>query len=221
MAAGVKEILGEIFPVVNSVGPDVDLFSVGLDSLLAFKTMGRVRSSLRTSTIDPTKLHPRILYVHPSVQKFSAALFSLAHPTMNGTTKPKSSQVQLMNELRQKYYKRTNAANIVLTGSTGSLGSYLLESLLSEVNVDKIYCLNRADDGRQKQEDISNVRGLTCSWPAERVEFVQADLSRPCLGLSREKYKELLQQATHVIRSCPFSLSLIPCEHESMLTIRF
>lgn len=93
-----------------------------------------------------------------------------------------------------------DSVTVILTGSTGSLGSYLLDSLLNQWNVRKIYCLNRAEDGRAKQKEASGIRGLNTNWDKHGVEFLHVDMSRPNFGLSQEKYCQLLQEATHIIR---------------------
>ena len=100
---------------------------------------------------------------------------------------------------------------VLLTGSTGSLGSYLLDSLVRQQHVRKIYCLNRAEDGLARQKMASDDRRLdTTAWGEERVEFLHVDLSLPIFGLSRKKYDQLLQESTHIIRESgsPF---LCPC----------
>lgn len=90
---------------------------------------------------------------------------------------------------------------VILTGSTGSLGSYLLDSLVRQQHVRKIYCLNRAEDGLAKQKIASGDRGLdTTAWGEDRVEFLHVDLSEPIFGLNRKEYGQLLQEATHIIR---------------------
>ncbi|KAF7552325.1 hypothetical protein G7Z17_g4411 [Cylindrodendrum hubeiense] len=94
-----------------------------------------------------------------------------------------------------------DSATVILTGSTGSLGSYLLDSLTSQWHVKKIYCLNRAEDGRTRQKDVSGTRGLDTDWDEHRVEFLHVDLSQPGFGLSQEKYIQLLREATHIIHN--------------------
>lgn len=93
-----------------------------------------------------------------------------------------------------------DSATVILTGSTGSLGSYLLDSLTDQWHVRKIYCLNRAEDGQARQKEVSGTRGLDTDWDDHRVEFLHVDLSQPGFGLSRKKYLQLLQEATHIIR---------------------
>lgn len=94
------------------------------------------------------------------------------------------------------------AMTVLLTGSTGSLGSYLLDSLVRQQHVRKIYCLNRAEDGLARQKMASDDRRLdTTAWGEERVEFLHVDLSLPIFGLSRKKYDQLLQESTHIIHN--------------------
>ncbi|KAL7923114.1 male sterility domain-containing protein [Trichoderma austrokoningii] len=92
-------------------------------------------------------------------------------------------------------------ATVILTGSTGSIGSYLLDALLDQWHVRKIYCLNRAEDGEAAQSKASGSRGLDNDWIEPRIEFLRADLSRPDLGLEPSKYDEMLERVTHIIHS--------------------
>ncbi|GFP54213.1 hypothetical protein ACSS6W_001890 [Trichoderma asperelloides] len=92
-------------------------------------------------------------------------------------------------------------ATVILTGSTGSIGSYLLDALLDQWHVRKIYCLNRAEDGEAAQTKASGSRGLDTDWIEPRIEFLRADLSQPDLGLNPIKYDEMLERTTHIIHS--------------------
>lgn len=47
---------------------------------------------------------------------------------------------------------------IALTGSTGSLGSYILYSLSIDPVVSEIYCLNRSTAARQRRKRFSEGR---------------------------------------------------------------
>jgi thioester reductase-like protein len=91
-------------------------------------------------------------------------------------------------------------ATVILTGSTGSIGSYVLDALLDQWHVRKIYCLNRAEDGEAAQTKASGSRGLDTDWIEPRIEFLRVDLSQPDFGLSPLKYDEMLERTTHIIR---------------------
>ena len=55
-------------------------------------------------------------------------------------------------------------STFILTGGTGSLGSYLLDALASAPLVAKIYCLDRKADAEYLQVKINAERGLTTPW---------------------------------------------------------
>lgn len=91
---------------------------------------------------------------------------------------------------------------VLLTGSTGSLGSYLLEALSLNRNVLHIICLNRSATAAERHQQTGSKRGLSPIDP-QRVEFLQADLSKPQLGLDVTLYERLRTTVTHVIRKYP------------------
>jgi thioester reductase-like protein len=93
-----------------------------------------------------------------------------------------------------------NKAVVVITGSTGSLGSYLLHHLLARPEVSKIYCLNRSQDAEQRQRETNAVRGLSHNWTAEQVQFFQVDLSEPRFKLEAQIFDRLCKEVTYVIR---------------------
>ena len=88
---------------------------------------------------------------------------------------------------------------VVVTGSTGSLGSYLLEALYHDQRVSHIICLNRSFSASEKHRQTGPKRGLSFLNP-DRVEFHKADLSQPQLGLESSVYARMLKTVTHVIR---------------------
>ena len=100
--------------------------------------------------------------------------------------------------------------SVVLTGSTGLLGSYLLEALVSSQSVSIIYCLNHSANLKQRQTEVNASRGLTMEWYNQRVKFLTTDYSMENLGLGKQAYSELSANA-HVIihnaRQVDFNLS--------------
>ena len=86
---------------------------------------------------------------------------------------------------------------VVLTGSTGNLGSYLLASLLQREDVSVVYAFNRPSrdstlsiQGRQKSsfED----RGFDATLlQSEKLVYVETDTSQDNLGLDNELYQKV------------------------------
>ncbi|OTB03015.1 hypothetical protein M426DRAFT_74313 [Hypoxylon sp. CI-4A] len=94
----------------------------------------------------------------------------------------------------------TGSKTVLLTGSTGSLGSYLLDTLCNDPNVSRIICLNRSSNAAEKHRQTGPDRGLS-SLDDEKVEFVKADLSKDHFGLPVPLYERLTQTVTHVIHN--------------------
>ena len=95
---------------------------------------------------------------------------------------------------------------VVLTGSTGSLGSYLLDTLYKNKNVSRIVCLNRSPKAAETHKHTGPKRGLSSDLNPDRVTFLKADLSEPHLGLQDSVYEYLRTTVTHIIREL-FSLT--------------
>lgn len=90
---------------------------------------------------------------------------------------------------------------ILLTGSTGMLGSYMLEMLARSPKVKRIVCLNRAEDGGAKQQARSaNDRDLDGTYGG-KAEFHHIDASLPELGLPSALYTRLLKETDRVIHN--------------------
>jgi thioester reductase-like protein len=90
---------------------------------------------------------------------------------------------------------------VILTGSTGSLGAYLLDRLLVNPKVERVICLNRSKDAQQRQIENHLSRGLPTVFDPARVEFWQCDLSAPAFGLKAEDYTHLTSNVTHVLHN--------------------
>ncbi|KAI4194481.1 MAG: hypothetical protein LQ348_002638 [Seirophora lacunosa] len=69
-----RHILGSLLPTVHEAAPDTDLFSLGLDSILVFRTVKSIRAAMGLQD----QLAPRHFYANPTLAKFSAALARLA-----------------------------------------------------------------------------------------------------------------------------------------------
>jgi thioester reductase-like protein len=88
---------------------------------------------------------------------------------------------------------------IVITGTTGALGSYMLDLAISCSRVKSIICLNRSDDAKERQRKGNTERGLSTDF--SKVEFLHADMSSYDLGLDKEPYVRLLRDVDRVIHN--------------------
>ncbi|KAH8204294.1 hypothetical protein TruAng_001580 [Truncatella angustata] len=90
-------------------------------------------------------------------------------------------------------------AVVLLTGSTGSLGSYVLDLLLRNIAIRHVYCINRGPESGRRQKESQSAKKLQAL--ADNVKFYTADLSRPYFGLAIKEYRILLREVTIVIHN--------------------
>ncbi|KAL8838457.1 MAG: hypothetical protein Q9170_002132 [Blastenia crenularia] len=214
-AQDIRKVIIASLPSNDNIDVDDDLFAAGLDSVLSIRVI-RCLNSAADKLVKVGSKKPlfavQSLYSNPTISQLASAFQDLVHDVKASPLSLAEKQTQKLTEYRAKYttglpeVRNTRSCHVaregntvILTGSTGSLGSYLLEALLRQPHVSKIYCLNRVEDGAEKQARVSKPRGLTSDWSAHRVEFFKADFSKPNFALDDDKYKTLLQQATHII----------------------
>lgn len=124
-----------------------------------------------------------------------------------------SQKVNAIAARKEIWASQTSTAGtkILLTGTTGAIGSYVLDLFLSTLDVAHIYCLNRTADAREGQAMNNRSRGLTTDYLPGQVTFLSGDLSNLDLDLPASDYAELLESVTHVVHnawSVNFSLPL-------------
>jgi hypothetical protein len=136
-----------------------DLFAQGYDSLSATFLRNHILVALRTST-DPAlsvgagAIGNGFVYAHPTVERMAAELVKLAGPESQRVAVADRREDDVLAVI-EKYSQsmpridktgiatRPDAQVVLLTGSTGGLGSNLLAALLADDRVAKIYALNR------------------------------------------------------------------------------
>lgn len=100
-----------------------------------------------------------------------------------------------------KQLTSSNSRKSVITGATGGLGSYILATLMSSDSVAHIYCLNRSENGKERQTGINKVRGLPTVFDPSKVTFLKVDFSLPDFGVGQSAYADLVSNATHIIHN--------------------
>lgn len=104
-----------------------------------------------------------------------------------------------------------SAKQILLTGTTGFLGAYLLDELLHRTEA-IIVCLVRAsDEASGRRRLMSNLKRYSLTPPglADRVRIVVGDFSKSAFGLSGESYQQLASEIDVIYHNgADFNLAL-------------
>ena len=215
LEAGIQELLVGTLGL-ESIAPEQDIFAVGADSLQVMNLVRQLRSSFEAQhghhVVPPHLISPKIVYANPTAAKLASALHQMSGHTAEASGKLEEQRIKKMEETLNKYseelpkelskasVKDDGKLTVVLTGSTGSLGSYLLDALLGSDRVSKIICLNRGVHSEDKQKKSMASRGLVTEWANDKVRFLTTDLGKPRLGLASDDYGLLVKETSYIIR---------------------
>ena len=208
---------------IADIRPEDDFFSRGMDSLQVIQTARLLRLGLEDSGIRSASLAPSTIYTRPTIVKLSAAIAELARDSRIAKKTDEKARVMRMAVMTDKCsaslqpeearndIRRDIPRVIVLTGSTGALGSYLLEAFALCEDITHIYCLNRSAEPKQRQAQMSGSRGLAAQWDTQRVKFLTCDFAKSDLGLGHQQYTNILKDVDLIIHNAwqvDFNISL-------------
>ncbi|KAJ6617595.1 hypothetical protein B0H10DRAFT_2033150 [Mycena sp. CBHHK59/15] len=212
------------FPTIS---PQVDLFHQGFDSLSATFLRLRILSALRSSNDTAVQraadgVTQNLVYSYPTIVRLSAFLYGLVSGDVNARTDPNEMLEVMISKYASGFAQPAaftgNPQVVLLTGSTGSLGSQILASLLGDCRVVKVYALNRPSSASEKlnlahrHRNIFNKRGLdTALLDSSKLVLVEGQTDQADLGLETDLYNELKNCITLVIHNAwklDFNMSL-------------
>jgi thioester reductase-like protein len=196
---------------------DVDIFSLGVDSLDVLALTNALNKAVRGTNVTASTV-----YSNPTVKQLAAALSQSVSKSNVQHASPPTREEKLSAMVR-KYTKdmvrpkniteapkRPSKQTVILTGSTGSLGSHILEQLLRSPDVERVYCLNRSDSAETRQkESFSKHHDPNVDF--SKAHFFKTDFGVDNFGLPDTTYRHLLSTATTFIHSAwsvDFNLSL-------------
>ncbi|KAI0392366.1 hypothetical protein F5Y17DRAFT_436780 [Xylariaceae sp. FL0594] len=231
----------------GGLDPEEDLFAHGVDSLGISVALSRLRAALRNVGIADEKIQSiknQLVYKSTTIRKLASAISAVLSGTDD--VEAQQSEEATRNQLLEKYEQKVQdivagsfskeahepasdngpeqqGHTVILTGSTGSVGSYILASLLARKDVKRVYCLNRGSDAAVKQTSSFRERGLPydlldSGLTSSRVVFLRATLHAPLLGLSETDYDTLAGETTAILHNAyPVNFLLDLCAFEPQL----
>ncbi|KAI9712767.1 MAG: putative NRPS-like protein biosynthetic cluster [Bogoriella megaspora] len=211
---------------LKDLGNDDEFFDAGMDSLQVGKLVRELKFQAKNDKGDyltPDVITPEVVYSHPTISELAEFLHKQAkgeneddsaysgsgsdsdsgssnnNPKLDQMKKILDEQVQSLPEKSgNRTTPVTQGSTVLLTGSTGSLGSYILHELNNDKNVSHVICLDRSDNALEKHKKALPERGLG-ELDEKKVECLKADLSDPELGLGTQEYERVRDTVTHII----------------------
>ncbi|TFY65192.1 hypothetical protein EVJ58_g2123 [Rhodofomes roseus] len=205
--------------MTHQVADDDDVFQHGCDSLQATYIRNTILHALREDAKVGTRdLSGAFVYEHPTISTLGAFVSSVALGTEDTSASP-TARVDAMHTMVAKYTSDfpvhktilLKAAQpvkdvVLVTGTTGALGSQLLVKLAKNPEVKTVYALNRTSRDqaslRDRQAKVLVERGLDASvLDTDKVVLVEGDLTQQHFGLSEDTYKQMHHHVTHIIHN--------------------
>ncbi|TFK46448.1 acetyl-CoA synthetase-like protein [Heliocybe sulcata] len=212
------------------LGPTDDLFHRGFDSLSATFLRNRILGALRSSNHPNARralagVTQNMIYAYPTLEQLSqavAALLMQQAPDDAAVMSPAESIEALVQRYSRNFPKPSILASlavegtvVLLTGSTGSLGSYILAELLGDERVRVVYALNRPSKDQSapvRQKAAFRDKGLPLALlMSEKLVFIDGDASKPNLDIEADIYSKIHSSVTHIIHNAwkvDFNLAL-------------
>lgn len=220
------------------ISPEIDLFQQGFDSLSASILRHHITSAMRVSPINAVRQEAECftldcIYKYPSVRQLSASFDALlqgsipvSHASENvlesmidrysafsaDRASPVDSAISMGSEEEDRGLE---ASVVLLTGSTGSLGTHVLARLISSSNVQAVYCLNRASTQttlKQRQQSMFKTQGLDVTLlDSPKVLLVEGNMTEERFGLEDHLFRRMLTSVNIIIHAAwrvDFNLTL-------------
>ncbi|EJT96901.1 acetyl-CoA synthetase-like protein, partial [Dacryopinax primogenitus] len=218
----------------SEVNETRDLFEQGCDSLQATYIRAAIANALLEAPRSngarkiPTVAVPQnLVFLYPSIRNLASFVRNAITGNTTNSKNAQEASLKQMLDMVEQYSKdlpihhSTAGASgrqeevVLLTGSTGTLGTYILQQLLVDSRVSHVYALNRPSvsmDVRSRQRVSFEDRGVDLTLlESSKLSLIEGDTTKPDLGLSDSLLKQVKNSLTTIIHNAwrlDFNLSL-------------
>lgn len=178
-----------------------DVFELGMDSLQATVLRRKIAAAISKSGGDGARLLPDFIFTFPTIARMLQFL-TYGADTAAGSREDRIKAMALKYTTSVGALSPAGGAVVLLTGSTGSLGSFLLAQLAALPHVARVICLNRRGGNLPQRQKRALERGGIVIPPLHwaKVAVHEADLKAVGFGLPAAVY-DSLKAATHIVHN--------------------
>ncbi|KAG8221465.1 hypothetical protein J3R82DRAFT_1672 [Butyriboletus roseoflavus] len=196
---------------------DADLFDHGIDSVQASRIRMILFHALQsTAKADTRKFTGIIVYHYRTITGLATFASRTALACFRQRTERSLTRCLEMRKMvefhsldfpeHQPSIPPPHDDVVLITGTTGLLGSNLLAQFLQSPKVTSVYALNRMKSRPSsvvdRQAALLQASGLDPALARHpKLTFLEADTRRSHLGLSQELYEQLLSSVTHIVHN--------------------
>ena len=158
------------------------------------------RAEDKTVQSVASKISQDFVFRHATILRLSSAVVSTIDKKL-----PSADTVDLTDEIHaliekysnsfpsfESYQRHGSEVVVLLTGSTGALGSHILATLLSSSLVTKVYTLNRGENVSDRQRAAFLDKGLPVVLLAsKKLVSLTGDIRQPGLGLTDSQLRDV------------------------------
>ncbi|KAI0423712.1 male sterility protein-domain-containing protein [Xylaria sp. FL1042] len=180
----ISEVFNEVLG--RPVNPAEDIYSQGVNSITCIRITKQIQATLFRSKEEP--LPPNLIYNNGTIHTLA---------NTKDVSEAKSSKKQ--------------GIVVLLTGATSGLGAHVLNELIDDFRVTKVYCLLRGQSCfgaeervlkaliKQKPRTEKELKYLESLY--NKILYVFCDFGASNLSLSDEERSSITAEATHIIHS--------------------
>lgn len=181
--------------IEDNLNRESDLFEHGLDSLKTVALCKQLNAFIAVKGSESNNIDPQVIYNNPSIDKLE-----MVFEQGNTASTASLSHQETLDSLLSQYAPYPEKPNtVLLTGSTGSLGFYLLIALLQDPSVNRIILLNRSKNAQERCREFLEARGLELE--TRKATFLTCNFSQPRFGIEDADYDDLADSVTHIIHN--------------------
>lgn len=219
---------------MRQVCPILFVYRLLLISVLSLQTTWIRNSLLRAIRLSKNKANvhqipSNFVYAHPSIQELGGYFWKVLTDNHDTSEESHATQIETrrleMESLVTRYTAEISTPKwktsleprreetILLTGSTGRLGCYVLKQLAENESIVKVYALNRASvlglSAESKQKEALKLWGTSLDSDAlKKIVYLEYDPSKDKLGLTEDTYSKVGVTALETLFTFNINLQL-------------